>query len=254
VGSSPTRSARKSVLNHVSRKFWNDHSLAEAVKLADNFSEIQRNLGLVVTGSNARRVKADINRLGLDTSHFTWKALRNGSAKRNKLTKEALVADSPTDRLVIKDIVIRENLIPYLCSICGNEGKWLGAKLVLILDHINGVNNDHRLENLRFLCPNCNSQQPTFAGGNRPKVEHKCECGARVCKKGSLCVSCSMKQRVRKKKISWPPLEVLVNFLLTKTTVCVAAELGVSEAAVRKHLARKGVKLAEVRVMHAPVA
>ena len=42
---------------------------------------------------------------------------------------------------------------------------WRGKRLVLHVDHVNGINNDNRLPNLRFLCPNCHSQTPTF--GNR---------------------------------------------------------------------------------------
>jgi len=37
----------------------------------------------------------------------------------------------------------------------------------LILDHINGVNNDNRLENLRFVCSNCDSQLDTYKSRNR---------------------------------------------------------------------------------------
>jgi 5-methylcytosine-specific restriction endonuclease McrA len=39
--------------------------------------------------------------------------------------------------------------------------------LVLVLDHINGDRSDNRITNLRLLCPNCNSQQNTFAGRNK---------------------------------------------------------------------------------------
>jgi 5-methylcytosine-specific restriction endonuclease McrA len=47
---------------------------------------------------------------------------------------------------------------------------WNGIPLVLVLDHINGKNNDNRQNNLRLLCPNCNSQQSTFAGKNKKKM------------------------------------------------------------------------------------
>ncbi len=48
-----------------------------------------------------------------------------------------------------------------------NKGEWLGKSLSLHLDHINGINNDNRLENLRILCPNCHSLKPTHRGKNR---------------------------------------------------------------------------------------
>jgi 5-methylcytosine-specific restriction endonuclease McrA len=43
----------------------------------------------------------------------------------------------------------------------------MGKPLSLHLDHKNGKNNDHRIENLRFLCPNCHSQTATYAGKNK---------------------------------------------------------------------------------------
>lgn len=65
--------------------------------------------------------------------------------------------------------------IPLRCDIEScyfhtNELVWNGEPLHLILDHINGVNGDDNPHNLRFLCPNCNSQQKTHGGGNRGRV------------------------------------------------------------------------------------
>ena len=51
-----------------------------------------------------------------------------------------------------------------VCACCGNAGRWQGQPLTLQLDHVNGRYNDNRLENLRWLCPNCHSQTETFAG------------------------------------------------------------------------------------------
>lgn len=63
--------------------------------------------------------------------------------------------------------------LPYKCYDCGNPGMHNGKKLVLQVDHRNGIQNDHRLENLGFICPNCHSQTETYTGGNMKKVREK---------------------------------------------------------------------------------
>jgi hypothetical protein len=54
-----------------------------------------------------------------------------------------------------------------LCALCGIETEWNGAPLAFVLDHIDGNADDNRRENLRLLCPNCDSQLPTFKSRNR---------------------------------------------------------------------------------------
>lgn len=57
----------------------------------------------------------------------------------------------------------RDNLMPYdRCNECGIPEEWNGQPLSFHLDHINGDTADNRLENLRFLCPNCHSQTDTY--------------------------------------------------------------------------------------------
>ena len=55
--------------------------------------------------------------------------------------------------------------IKYECSIC-SKTEWLGQKLTLELDHKNGDNHNNKLDNLRWLCPNCHSLTSTFRGNN----------------------------------------------------------------------------------------
>jgi hypothetical protein len=52
------------------------------------------------------------------------------------------------------------------CDTCGIS-EWNGNKLSLVLDHINGNPEDWHVENLRLLCPNCDSLTPTFKGRNK---------------------------------------------------------------------------------------
>lgn len=57
------------------------------------------------------------------------------------------------------------------CSQCGLS-EWRGDRLGLILDHMNGNPYDWNITNLRLLCPNCDSQTPTFKGRNKGNGRH----------------------------------------------------------------------------------
>ena len=77
--------------------------------------------------------------------------------------------NSTFPRHKLKERIIKENLIEYKCDFCNNNGDWNGEKLSLHIDHKNGINNDNRIGNLRFLCPNCHSQTSTYSGKNNKK-------------------------------------------------------------------------------------
>lgn len=64
----------------------------------------------------------------------------------------------------LKEKLLNEGIFENKCSKCGVGDSWQDEHLVLELDHINGISDDHRLKNLRILCPNCHSQTPTFRG------------------------------------------------------------------------------------------
>jgi len=65
----------------------------------------------------------------------------------------------------VKARLLRAGLLENRCLQCGLS-EWRGKPITLHIDHINGVRDDHRLENLRILCPNCHSQTDTYGGHN----------------------------------------------------------------------------------------
>lgn len=86
-----------------------------------------------------------------------------------KEDKDVFVKDSTFARHLIKKRILQQNLLPYKCAICDLGPEWNNKPMPLILDHINGVNNDNRLENLRFICSNCDCQLDTYKSRNRKK-------------------------------------------------------------------------------------
>ena len=97
----------------------------------------------------------------------------------------------------------------------------------LILDHINGINSDHRLENLRIVCPNCNATLSTHGGKNiinKPKV-------VRVkTKKEINRMNISESQR----RVKRPPYEQLQNEIKELGFTGTGKKYGVSDNAIRK--------------------
>jgi|TARA_B110000503_G_scaffold111004_1_gene166107 5-methylcytosine-specific restriction endonuclease McrA len=64
--------------------------------------------------------------------------------------------------------LIEEGYKSKRCECCGNT-QWLGKPISLEVDHINGISTDHRIENLKILCPNCHAQTDTYRGKNIKK-------------------------------------------------------------------------------------
>lgn len=76
------------------------------------------------------------------------------------------IKNSTVCQKTLRDHYYKNHFTEYKCAICGLEPIWNGKDLTLILDHINGKNHDDRLENLRWVCPNCNQQLETTNGKN----------------------------------------------------------------------------------------
>ena len=86
----------------------------------------------------------------------------------DKFPIEAVFVENSTyPRHCLKKRILTGNLIEYRCKCCGIGPEWQGKTMPLILDHINGINNDNRIENLRFVCSNCDSQLDTYKSRNK---------------------------------------------------------------------------------------
>ena len=108
----------------------------------------------------------EIENLEKRSKEFNKVFVKKLQLEQREPNKEIFCENSMKTRAVVKRRILADNLLEYKCAICGNLGEHNGLPLVLQLDHINGIANDHRLENLRWLCPNCHSQTENFCSKN----------------------------------------------------------------------------------------
>ncbi|MFI9207624.1 HNH endonuclease signature motif containing protein [Streptomyces sp. NPDC053253] len=152
---------------------WARDVLAEAVAASTNMCEVLRRLGVEVVGGQHTHISRRIKAYGIDTSHFRAPS-RRGKPWRPRTAEALLVEQSgpqsrriPSDRL---SWALTESGVPKRCAMCGTEAVWRGRPLPLEVDHIDGDWRNNRIENLRFVCPNCHSTTDTYRGRGKGRA------------------------------------------------------------------------------------
>ncbi len=141
-----------------------DEQFIKIVQNSNSYSDCLRALGLGTRGgSSTDTLKRRIAELNCSIEHFG----KTGQSATAKYSLEEILVENSSYMNIsrLKQRLINEKKMEYKCQICGIS-EWLNKPITLQLDHINGINNDHRITNLRFLCPNCHSQTDTYAGKN----------------------------------------------------------------------------------------
>lgn len=196
----------------MSKSFIESLPVEEVKKLAQeslSMREFQIKLGYSPNSnvSNIINKYCLINNISLN--HFTYS---QPGAKRIKRTPlNTFIQNSTTAQKTLRKLYKEGNYTEYKCSICGLDPFWNGKELTLTLDHINGDNRDDRLENLRWVCPNCDRQLDTFCSKNmnydirkQKKQIFYCEnCGKEISSGAKLCFTCyafSLRQQERPQK------------------------------------------------------
>jgi predicted RNA-binding Zn-ribbon protein involved in translation (DUF1610 family) len=213
---------------------WNvpKEQLSKIILESSSYSEILRKLNIFSQGSNINTLKRRIEYENIDTSHIpkglnSCKGRKFGPHINSTPNSELFIENCAKDRSIVKRRLIRDSIISYECSECGLLPIWNNKPISMVLDHINGVPNDNRIENLRFLCPNCNSQTDTFAGRNVKRSK------SNVIKTPKVSIP-----RKRKFEVTKEELQHLVD---SHSLVAIGKKFGVSDNAIRKRCKILGI-------------
>jgi ribosomal protein S27AE len=185
---------------------------------------------------------------GISTDHFDpYAALRGGRASRRRPLEEILVEGSTFSRNHLKERLYEAELKHAVCELCGQGDVWRGAPMSLILDHVNGISTDNRLENLRIVCPNCAATFDTHCARSRRIVrsEQNClRCGASFLPKTASQRYCSRDCGTRwdrsgiprpgARRVDRPPYPQLMREVQALGFCATGRRYGVSDNAIRK--------------------
>lgn len=222
---------------------FTEEDLREAVMVSLSYAETLRNLDLCHTGGNPQTLKKYIAKWGIDTSHFNPDFARSQALRRSPRDLSAILVERSTySRANLKSRLYKEGLKVRRCEMCGQGETWRGKRISLIIDHINGVRDDNRLENLRIVCPNCAATLETHCGrrNRKPAMLRSCLlCGSefrpkygnqRYCSR-----LCGQRASARgRRKVDRPPYEQLLAEIEATSYLAVGRRYGVSDNAVRK--------------------
>ena len=209
-----------------------DEDFVQIVKSSKTYKEIAYKCGYSnMSGASSNIVKNRIKKMNLDFQSSQPEAIVRED-------KDIFIEDSPVEQTTLRRRYFIGNYSEYKCAICGQEPIWNGKELTLTLDHINGHNKDDRLENLRWVCPNCDRQLDTFAGRNiqREKKKNYCiDCGIEILQSSTRCPTCSsIANGLKARKVERPSREQLKSLIRVKPFLQIGKDYGVSDNAVRK--------------------
>jgi hypothetical protein len=138
---------------------FSKEALENLVKKCNSYRQLSDLLGYGTRGGfTYKTIKDRVESYNISTAHFGSRA---GYIKRSP--ENIFIKNSNATQKVLREWYKKGNYSTYECSICKLPPMWQNKELTLTLDHINGDNRDDRLENLRWVCPNCDRQLPTFS-------------------------------------------------------------------------------------------
>lgn len=237
---------------------YTEQEAREAIAASKSWAASLRYLGLCPTGGAWRVLKKYAQIWEIPTEHFDPTAARlENLRKGQRPLSEVLIKGSTYPRKNVKRRLFAEGLKQPRCELCGQGEIWRGKPMSLILDHINGLRDDHRLENLRIVCPNCAATLDTHCGRRNRIQRAKClclRCGKEYVPGYATQRYCSRSCGVRwdrsdfgngrqgqrglpkpsERKAERPPYEQLLAEIEATSYLAVARRYGVSDNAVRK--------------------
>jgi len=211
---------------------YSKEELERIVKNSKSFREISQKIGYSsYSSASAKIIKNRLEKNNISYEHFS----RANPKKRNP--ENVFIKDN-CEQTTLRKYYLLGNYTEYKCSICGQKPFWNGKELKMVLDHISGDRKDNTLENLRWVCPNCNIQLDTFGSKNIKKLEKQeiknycIDCRIEINKDSTRCHKCyDITRRIVEQR---PERDELKKLIRKEPFTKIGKQFNVSDNAIRK--------------------
>lgn len=221
-----------------------EQDLRNAISTSETFKEAAAKLGIALYATRYKTFKNKIESHNIDVTHILNRPKNYTLGKFDLVAFENhLTLNSKINLATLKKKLIQTGMIEHKCQECSLGSEWNGKKLSLHLDHKNGINTDNRLDNLRFLCPNCHSQTETYCRAKTAKFKICIHCDKRAYNGTLRCLDCKDIPTEREKQyhlsrrtITRPDITILRKEVETLGYCALGRKYGVSDNTIRKWL------------------
>ncbi len=138
---------------------YTDQQVIDAAKIVKSIAGLLKAIGLRPVGGNFAHAKSLIQKLNIDTSHWTGQGWNKGQQQKD--WNDYLSYKSCKKHLV--------KLYNSTCQGCKNA-VWLDQPIPLEVHHIDGNKTNNNFENLTLLCCNCHALTPDWRGKKNARV------------------------------------------------------------------------------------
>ncbi len=135
---------------------YTDNDVIRVAAEVTSFAGFLRGLGLKQAGGNYAHARKTLQRLKVDTCHWTGQAW-NKDKQLKDWSQYARAAK-------IKPHLIRVR--GHKCECC-NLSEWRDSPIGLEIHHVDGDRTNNELDNLQLLCGNCHHLTPNFRNRSR---------------------------------------------------------------------------------------